>query len=216
MSRPMLHLCIIQTALLEDMKSITEYGHAIFLTVAENPYSSANSYARNFCLDTFGRQSATVFIIDMDTRYIRIYSQEAISYIITDDYSETITDNVYTYASDMEYYTCASTAFKQMTSVLEGKRIAQPMKYICNALFAVAIALLVNYFIVMGVSRSKKPSTKQLVNSTYSKVEIYNARANFTNQTKRYSPQSSGGGGGHGGGGGGGGGGHSSGGGHRF
>ncbi len=206
-----------EESLVEDMMPLTAHGHVIFISLSENPYSSANTYAKNFCLDTFGRQSASVFIIDMDTRYIRIYNQEDISYTLTDDYCETITDNVYTYASDEEYYTCASKAFKQMTDVVEGKRIAQPMKYICNAFFAVAIALLINYFIVMAFSRSRKPSTKQVIGGIYSKVDIYNARADFVNQTKRYSPQSSSSSGGSGrSGGGGGGGGHSSGGGHRF
>ena len=63
------------------------------------------------------------------------------------------------------------------------------------------------------VSRARKATISQLLSGTYNNINITNARANFTTQTKRYSPQSSGssGSGGSsrsGGGGGGGGGGH--------
>ena len=99
---------------------------------------------------------------------------------------------------------------------MEGRHIAQPMKYISNALLAIAIALLINYFVVRMLSRSRKASTSQLIDGTSYKTEIKNPRTEFVKQTKRYSPQSSsssgGGGGGRSGGGGGGGGG----GGHRF
>ena len=200
--------------LLEEMKPITEHGNVAFVSINDNPGYSTERYAEDFCEDYFGYASATVFIIDMDTRYIWVYSQGDIYDTITDDYAQTITDNVYTYASDEEYYRCASVAFEQINTLLEGKWIAQPMKYICNAFLAVAVALLINYFVVMLVSRSRKATRSQLINGIYSKVDVNNARANFTHKTKRYSPQSSGssGGGGRSGGGGGGGGG----GGHRF
>ena len=203
-----------EATLMEEMKAITEHGNVAFVSINDNPSYSTEAYAENFCADTFGSESATVFIIDMDNRYLWIYSQGKLYDTITNDYAQTITDNVYTYASDQDYYTCASIAFDQMNTLLEGKWIAQPMKYIGNAFLAVALALLINYFVVMVVSRSRKASTSQLMNGIYTKVDINNARANFTHQTKKYSPQSSGssGGSGRSGGGGGGGGG----GGHRF
>ncbi len=206
-----------EAALVEDMKPITEHGNVAFVSIDDNPAYSSRSYAEGYCESVFGYESATVFLIDMDNRYIWIYSQGDIYNTVTSDYADTITDNVYTYASDADYYRCASKAFEQMNSLLEGKRIAQPMKYICNAFIAVAIALLINYFIVMAVSHSKKASRRELMSGIYNKVDINNARANFTHQSKRYSPQSSGsGGGGSHGGGGGGGGSHGGGGGHRF
>ncbi len=197
--------------LLEEMKSITEHGNAAFVSVNDNPAYSTKEYARSLCEDYFGYESATVFMVDMENRYLWIYSQGSIYNTITNDYAQTITDNVYTYASDEDYYKCASIAFEQITRLLDGKWIAQPMKYISNAFLAVAIALLINYFVVMMLSRSKKATASQLINGIYSKVDINNARADFTHQTKRYSPQSSGSGGsGRSGGGrsGGGGGGH--------
>lgn len=201
--------------LLKEIEAITEYGGVAFISIDRNS-NSTKYYAEELYRDYFGKDSGTLFLIDMDNREIYIFSDGDIYNTITTDYAQTITDNVYTYASDEEYYECASKAFEQILRLLEGKWIAQPMKYICNAFLAVAIALLINYFVVMMLSRSRKASASQLINSIYSKVDVNNARADFTHQTKRYSPQSSGSSGGGGRSSGGGGGSSGGGGGHRF
>lgn len=205
-----------EAALLEDMKPISKYGNVAFVSISDNPRNSTQNYVREYYRLNFGRDSGTVFIIDMDERYIWIHSDGAIYKRITTSYANTITDNVYDYASDEEYYDCASLAFEQIYTVLEGGRIAQPMKYICNLLLALILALLINFFVVMGYSRSRKASTREVHTGIYHKVDILNPTVTHTHQTKRYSPQSSssgGGGGGHSGGGGG----HSGGGGgHKF
>lgn len=203
--------------LLEELKAITEYSNAAFVSITENSYSTEH-FAYLFCENYFENEEAVVFVIDMDNRYLWIECQGAVSHTITDDYAQTITDNVYGYASKGDYYSCASTAFSQIARLLEGKWIAQPMKYISNAFLAIAVALLINYFLVMMLSRSRKATAGQLLNGIYSNVAIQNAHADFTHQTRQYSPQStassSGGSSGHSGGGGGGS--SHSGGGHRF
>lgn len=206
--------------LLEEMEGITEYTNVALLTLDRNAESTehfAMVYCRN---ELYG--DGIVFVIDMDNRMLWLECQGKVSYTITTDYTQTIADNVYTYATDAEYYKCASKAFEQVHRLLEGQWIAQPMKYICNAFLAVAIAFLINYFVARVTSRTGKASARQIMGGIFTKVDINNARADFTHQTKRYSPQSSGssGGGGRSGGGGGGrsggGGGGRSGGGHRF
>lgn len=204
-----------ETELLEEMKAITEYTNVAFVSVEENDYSTEH-YAMLLNERCFGDANGIVFLIDMENRYIWIDSMGSVRHTITDNYAQSITDNVYSYASRQEYGQCAQKAFAQIHSLLKGQWIAQPMKYISNAFLAVAVALLINYFIVRMVSRSDKATDRQILGGIYSKMEIHNARADFTHQTKRYSPQSSdSGSGGRSSGGGGGGGGHS-GGGHRF
>lgn len=210
----------------ELMAPITAHGHVAFVTISENPTYSTDAYADDYYYDHFGYESGTVLIIDMEKRYIQIHSNGEIYRTVTTAYANTITDNCYSYASRGEYYKCAATVFEQIYSLLEGKAIAQPMKYISNALLAIVLALLVNYFLVMFLSRGKKPSNAQLLDGIYTKVEVHNPRINLTNQTRHYSPQNTGGGhgghggghggGGHGGGHGGGGGSRGGGGGHRF
>ena len=135
---------------------------------------------------------------------------------ITSGRCNSITDNTYIYATSghgYDYYTCAYKTFEQVLTLLQGGKIAQPMKHICNLLLALTLAMLINYFIVMSFAHAKKPSNGELLSGLFTKIDIQNPSTHFTRQTKKYSPQSSGnsGGGGSGGGGGGGhsGGGHS-------
>ncbi len=175
--------------LCKDMEPISTYGNVAFVSIEYNPYYSVEEYAKNYGYSHFGNESYTIFVIDMDYRKICVYSDGDIYNTITTAYARTITDNIYTYASDGDYYTCAYHAFEQINTLLEGRTIAQPMKYISNALLSIVLALLINYFIVMTVSRSRKASDSQLLDGIYRKVEIRNPRVDFLNQTRRYSPQ---------------------------
>lgn len=195
--------------LLEQMQGITEYGNVIFHSTDDNT-SSAASYAEYMYHSQYGSTSGTIFLIDMDNRMIYIFSDGKIYKTITKGYANTITDNVYTYASDSDYYTCASKVFEQELQLLQGQRIAQPMKYISNMLLAVILALLINYFVAQITSRQKKPSDYEVMQGIFVVQELNDFNAEFTHETRTYSPQSdssgsSGGGGGSSGGGGGGG-----------
>lgn len=178
--------------LTETMMEISEHGNVAFISLEDNPYYSTSSFAKNYYSDHFGNESGTIFIIDMDERMIWIESNGALKSTITQDYAQTITDNVYRYASKGDYFTCAQTAFSQITSLLGGSHIAQPMKYISNALLAIALALFFNYFLVMGSSYSRKADKQQILNNIYSKTEVLNPSMTLVNRTKKYSPQSSG------------------------
>lgn len=208
--------------LLSEMEKITAYGNAAFNTIDANT-STADSYAAGYYHNKFNSDSGTLFLIDMDNRKVFVFSDGDIYKTVTKTYANIITDNVYTYASKADYYTCASKVFEQVYDLMEGRRIAQPMKYISNILLAIVLALLLNYIVVRIYARQKTPSRRELLDGIFSEKKLNNFHATFTNETKRYDPiesSSSGGGGRSGGGGGfsGGGGGHSSGGGggHSF
>lgn len=196
------------------MRGVTAYGNAVFKTISYNSYS-ASSYAEDFYYDIFGQSSGTLFLIDMDNRELYLFNSEDISYTITSSYSDTITDNVYRYASKEDYYTCASKTFEQIQTLLAGRRIAQPMKYICNALLALILAALINYFVAMRTANSAKASSREILNSISSQFALSNPQRKLTKQEKAVRANSSSSIG-HSGGGFSGGGSHSSGGGHRF
>ena len=203
-----------EEALLEAMEPITEYGNVAFKSIDQN---SANTdyYAEYYYDSHFGTESGIVFVIDMDNRNIYIYSDGSMHRTITNSMAYTITDNVYTYASDGDYYSCAYYAYSQILTKMQGGKVAQPMKYASNVFLALLLALLIKYFFVKATSKAKKAKDEELLNNLAMHCVINNARAQFTHQTKRYSPKSSSsGGGGHRSGGGG----HRSGGGggHRF
>lgn len=208
-----------KSLLLEEMKLITKYGNVMFNSIDYNS-TSTESYIKSLYREKYGSESGTIFVIDMDNRNIWIHSNGAINRTINKAYAETITDNVYTYASDADYYICAMKVYEQEYTLLQGRRISQPMKYISNALLAVVIAVVINYIIVRVYSSKKKASTKSLMNGLFEYRAFNNCNVVFTHQTKTYSPQESSSGGSSGGGGGGGGGssggGGGSGGGHSF
>ncbi len=200
--------------LISEMQVITAYGNVAFKSIDYDPYSDTGDYAYDYYAEVFGSQSGTIFLIDMDNRKIWIHSNGDIYDIVTKSYADTITDNVYTYASDADYYKCASEAYKQITRLLSGQKISQPMKYISNGLLALILGLIINFFFVGIVSHPRKASDRAVIENLYTATcSLNNPSAVFKNQTKVYSPQSDsssgGGGGSSGGGGGGGGGGHS-------
>ena len=151
-----------KSMLLEKMKLITTYGNVMFNSISYNS-TSTESYIKSLYREKYGSESGTIFVIDMDNRNIWIHSNGAINRTINKAYAETITDNVYTYASDADYYICAMKVYEQEYTLLQGRKIAQPMKYISNALLAVVIAVVINYIIVRVYSSKRKASTKSRI-----------------------------------------------------
>ncbi|MCM1283208.1 MAG: TPM domain-containing protein [Muribaculaceae bacterium] len=198
------------------MEEITEYCNVAVVTTTDHDGYNTEDFAGTYFENCFGSHtSGTLFVIDRHLDEIFLYSDGDARKTITDSKAYSITDNTYIYATssrDYDYYTCSYKTMEQVLALLNGRRIAEPMKYICSALLAIILALLINYIIVMCLSRAKKPDVQQVLSGTYTAFHVTDTNVRFMHQTRTYSPQSSGGGG-HGGGGGGGGGGHSGGGG---
>lgn len=189
--------------LAEVMGEITLYGNVAFKSIDDN-YTSTASFAETYYHQTFDTESGVVFVIDMDNRNIWIFSDGAVYRTVTKSYANTVTDNVYRYASNEEYYECAAKAFEQIGALLRGQKIAQPMKYIGNLLLAASLALLINFGIVISVTRIRRPGQDELLSTVQKTFNCTRPTATFVNKTKTYSPQSSSSGGSSGGGGGGG------------
>ena len=150
-------------------------------------------------------------------REIRIHSDGKVYRTITNAKANTITDNIYRYATREEYYLCAEHAFEEILSVLKGQRIAQPMKYLSNALLALILSVLLNFSWLKARAKKLKPKRAVvLAVSGMAAVAAACKAERFIRQTKVYHSSSSGGGGGGRGGGGGGGGHSGGGGGHWF
>ena len=205
-----------ESKLINEMIPLTEYGNAGFLS-CENSSESTSQYSARVYSSLFGTESGTLLVIDMGQRMLYIKSNGAISEIVSNAYSNTITDNIYRYASDGDYYTCASKAYSQVYTLLSGGKIAQPMRYISAALLALILGLMINYLIVRTVSKPRKADTEEIIDAANVDFRLRDPAARHSHTTKVYSPvRSSSGGGGSRGGGGGFSGGGGSGGGHRF
>ena len=197
--------------LIPYMIKCSDGGFVMLVTIADNKYNDAYDFCHSYYRSMIPEESGIMFLIDMDTRELRFYSEGSYHRQLTSDVMNIISDNVYKQAHNGDYYACASEAFAEIADVLEGKKIAAPMKFVSNACLAILLALIINYFIARGVSKAVKPSNNEILKSIYSTFEFRNPKVTFLNQTRTYSPRSSG----SGGSGGGGGGGHSSGG-HSF
>ncbi len=201
--------------LADRMWPITAYGHAAFVS-GRSDTGSAAEYAFNLYEQLFSMDSGILFLFDMDDREIRIEMDGEIYKTIGRGDANNIADNVYRYATNGDFFTCADTAFMQAMKILEGQWIARPMKWITNILLSLILGLLINYMILWLARNKFKPSASEILDNMDVNINIQNPKANFRNQQKIYHPpsRSSGGGGRSGGGGGGG---HSGGGGgHGF
>ncbi len=198
-----------ENLLLDEMQAITPYGNALFVS-SNQVNGQTGEYARSRYLSTFGEQSGIIFLIDMTNREIYIYSHNEMFRIITRTNAYTITDNVYTYATDGDYYTCASMVYSQVEALLKGEEISRPMKHAGNLMLAVIFSILLNYWLLRKTSKVKELDMENLLRG--SKSNFHMEEPKFLFVTQKRVRMSGGGGGGHGGGssgGGGGGGGHS-------
>lgn len=207
--------------LYDQMLPLTKFGHIAFKSISYNA-ASTSDYAAYYYHSHFYNDSGTLFLIDMDNREIYIFSDGENYKIITSNKAYSITDNVYRRASYGNYFGCASDAFKQISDLLNGYKILEPMRYISNALIAIIISAFINLFIVMSKAKIRISSEEELIKNSTVSFNINQIEAKKTDSKSVYHPPSDySGGGSFGGGGGsfgGGGGGFSSGGGggHGF
>ncbi len=213
----------------EAMQEITAYGNVAFLSAHEGRNSKETAKAaEEHYLEYFGNTDGVIFMIDMRSRYLYIYSNKALYKVINRGYAETITDNVYKDASAGAYATCAIEAYGQMLSLLQGQRISQPMKYVSNTLLGITIGFLLTFLWVLLWYKKHMPTKENKLEMVKKDVKFIGTQVTGETTEETYYPQGrrtessgfGGGGssGGFGGGGGGFGGGGSSGGGggHSF
>lgn len=190
--------------LAQTMRGITLYGNAAFVTTQSNVYTT-EEFVRSYYGSRFGTDSGTVFAIDMDNRNIWIHSDGAVYKVVTKAYADTVTDNVYRYASRGDYYSCATEAFLEIDALLKEQKISQPMKYISNGVLAMILALLINFGLVVCFTRLRRPGERELLSGACKRFSYSGLRSDYVRQTRVYSPVSSGSGshgsGSHGGGG---------------
>ena len=196
----------------DQMVGLTEYGNIILITLSKNS-TSTESYASSYYHQNYGTESGTLMLIDMYHRYIYIFSDGANYRTITSSKAYSITDNIYNYATNENYYECVHEAFREIKVLLEGGKIAEPMRHISNFVLAITSAFLICFLIVHKVSKIKEASCKEILSNCNIRFEIGEITAEKVGEHRVYNPHtdssSSGGGGGGGGGSSGGGGGHS-------
>ena len=200
---------------LNTMMPITEFCNAGFYTCSGTSKDYVMDKAKAWAANEFGT-SCTLFIIDMATRQLAVWSSTDILKTLTQAKAYTITDNIYSYASRKQYAACAESAFNQMYRVLKGEKVTGPMRLVSNALLALLAAILLAYlFISARLEQEVKVSLPVIARATVGAGAVIAAKK--LTRKVRHSSSGGSGGGFHGGGFSGGGGGFSGGGGsHGF
>ena len=168
--------------LLTQMQGLTQYGNAVFVSCSQSEYDETLDYAKKWYYGYFGNQSGTTLMIDMGQRMIALYSAGENYKVIGREEGYVITDNIYTYASKGDYYGCAEEAFRQVGTLLEGGRIARPMKYINNALLALILAVLINYGII-SAQAAKRRAGRAMISGDENYAPSVKARRWITTNT---------------------------------
>ena len=185
------------------MSPITEYCNVGFYTYRGESREYVMTKAKTWANEVFKAYpsgTCTLFIIDMATRQLAVWSSSDVQNTLTQAKAYTITDNVYSYASRKEYAVCAQTAFNQMNRVLKGETVSGPMRIISNALLALMAALLLAYlFISARMEQEVKVSLPEVVTATAGAGAVIAAKK----LSRKVRHSSSSGGGSFGGGGGG-------------
>ena len=185
----------------EAMMPITEYCNVGLYTYSGTSTNYVMDKAKTWANANFPG-TCTLFIIDMATRQLAVWSSTDVQKTLTRSKGYTITDNVYQYASRGDYAGCAVSAFNQMNRALKGENVKGPMRVISNALLALLAAILLAYlFISARMEQEVKVSLPDVVTTTAAGAGAVIAAKTLTRKVRHSS--SSGGGGFHGGGGGG-------------
>lgn len=140
-----------ESALVQQMIPITDYGHIIFWSTSEYTFDEIEQ-AKNKRYQLYGNDSSGILSINMQVRKVTFQSDGAIYTMVSSSYARSITDNVSGYASSGNYYQCAAEAYSQILTVLQGNRIAEPMKYISF----VVIGLMLSFVLVVGIVFGKR------------------------------------------------------------
>lgn len=157
-----------ESQLREQMQNITAYGDIIFWSTSENTFDEIEQ-AKNKRYQICGNKSSGIFVINMKVRMVTFQSDGDIFAWVTASKARSITDNVSHYASEKQYYRCASEGLSQVYEVLRGNAIAEPMKYISYTVIGLMIAFVLVVGIVFGTSLNplarKNKETAKLIGS---------------------------------------------------
>lgn len=203
--------------LYDVMADGTEYGNMVFVTTDHTEGYKTKDYIEKLYQTTeeLAGTDAVIYMIDMDNRMLWITGYGKDKKIITPDYGNLITDNVYKYAKDGDYATCAINGFSQIYRRLAGSRVSGPLRGVGNLCIAVILSEILCFVVAYVTSTAKKTKNKVILANIEKRINISNPQVKKKGTRKIYDPpkssshsssgggRSSGGGGGFSGGGGG-------------
>ena len=134
-----------RSGLEREMGQSARYCSVALLTTRDTGRLGHAAYAEQAFDRLFSGTDGILFLIDLDNRELRLQKNDE-NRLITTALCESVTDNVYRYASAGDYYACAKNAFSQAAALMSGGQIPQPMKHISNLLIALCLGLMLAFW----------------------------------------------------------------------
>ena len=178
-----------ELSLLDEMKGLAEFGNVGFVSTNNCDFSTKRC-ARDYYHDKYHFENGSLLYIDMINRYLGIISEGENQKLVTNDKATIITDKVFQYASNNDFYHCASFAFKDIEKVLKKDKISEPMRYVTNTLLSLVLGVFLGFFIVLiasGHNTNKKKINKKNYNKS---LTLANFNAIIDGTKKVYNPMS--------------------------
>ncbi len=193
----------------------TGAGNMVFMTIDHAGGSATKDYIEEIyqTSEDLRGTNAVIYVIDMDNRLLWITGYGENRRLITPDYGNLITDNVYQYAGSGDYATSAIEGYRQIVKRLSGSRVSGTLRGVGNLCIAVIIAEILCFAVAYTLSASRRADADEVLDNIERMERLQNPGVKKTGTRRVYDPpssssgssggsRSSGGGGFHGGGGG--------------
>lgn len=177
--------------LLQIMEPVTRYGQAVYKTVTSSGTFGANKYAEIQYGASISADSGVLVLLDLGSGTFKVRCGGKMERIIDKKLAKTIsTSATNAFAQNGQAITPPKYAFEQVSARVEQARKALPVKYACNAMLALIIAMLINFVLVERLSQMQKTSEQELMDNVIGYSRHGEVLIEYLTRTETYHPRS--------------------------
>lgn len=176
--------------LLQAMEPITKYGDAVYKTTVSSGAFDPEKYMDIQYGVTMSGATGVLVLLDAGNNSFKVRCGGKWETMINRKQAESIaTIALNGYRENEQAVTVPQTAFNQVYARLEQARKARPVKYVCNAMLALILAMLINFVLVDKLSRMQKTSDQELLENAAGYCRHGEVMIEYLTRTETYSPQ---------------------------
>ena len=168
-------------------------GNMVFMTTDDAAGYTSKDYIEMVyqTTDVLKDTDTVIYLIDMDNRLLWITGYGSLKKLVTPDYANLITDNVYRYAKSGDFAACAVTGYRQIIQRVNGSRVSGALRGVGNLCIAVIIAEVLCFTFAFVTSAARKAQDKEILDNVERVMNISNPSVKKTSTKKIYDPPSS-------------------------
>lgn len=176
--------------LLQAMEPITKYGDAVYKTTVSGGVFDAEKYMDIQYGATMSGKTGVLVLLDAGNNSFQVRCGGKWESMINPKQAESIaTIALNAYRQNGQAVAVPKSAFDQVYARLEQVRKARPVKYVCNAMLALILAMLINFVLVDKLSRMQKTPDQELLENAAGYCRHGEVMIEFLTRTETYSPQ---------------------------